>query len=104
TLVDLDKLAPDLKGVFTNLEPLVQVSKKGLPATGQVLDHTPPLLARLDPWLRNLTPIIDYLGLYRREIVAFFANDAAATQATEGSLNDPSQFITYVVTSGAVSE
>ena len=103
TLQDLDKLAPDLKGVFTNLEPLVRVSKKGLPATGQVLDNTRPLLARLDPWLRNLTPIIDYLGLYRREIVAFFANDAAATQATEGSFNDPSKFIHYLRTASPVN-
>jgi len=103
TLQGLDKLAPDLKGVFTNLEPLVRVSKKGLPATGQVLDNTRPLLARLDPWLRNLTPIIDYLGLYRREIVSFFANDAAATQATEGSFNDPSKFIHYLRTASPVN-
>jgi len=89
--------------VFTNLEPLVRVSKKGLPATGQVLDNTRPLLARLDPWLRNLTPIIDYLGLYRREIVSFFANDAAATQATEGSFNDPSKFIHYLRTASPVN-
>jgi phospholipid/cholesterol/gamma-HCH transport system substrate-binding protein len=96
TLQDLDAVAPDLKGVFTNLEPLVRVSKKGLPATGQVLDNTRPLLARLDPWLRNLTPIVDYLGLYRREIAAFLANDAAATQGTEASFNDPSKFLHYL--------
>ena len=103
TLVSLDKLAPDLKDLFVNLDPLVKVSKKGLPATGQVLDNTRPLLARLDPWLRNLTPIIDYLGLYRREIVSFFANDAAATQATEGSFNDPSKFIHYLRASSPVN-
>ena len=46
------------------------------------LNNTRPILRRLDPFLRNLTPIVDYLGLYKREIAAFFANDAAATQAT----------------------
>jgi phospholipid/cholesterol/gamma-HCH transport system substrate-binding protein len=96
TLVDLDALAPDLKGLFVDLDPLVRVSKRGLPATGEVLDNTRPLLGRLDPWLRNLTPITDYLALYRRELVAFFANFAAATQATEGSFNDPSKFIHYL--------
>jgi phospholipid/cholesterol/gamma-HCH transport system substrate-binding protein len=96
TLIDLDALAPDLKGLFVDLDPLVRVSKRGLPATGEVLDNTRPLLARLDPWLRNLTPITDYLGLYRRELVAFFANFSAATQATEGSFNDPSKFIHYL--------
>ena len=80
TLIDLDALAPDLKGLFQDLGPLVRVSKKGLPATEQVLDNTRPILRRLDPWLRNFTPIVDYLGLYKREITAFLANDAAATQ------------------------
>jgi len=81
-LVDLDELAPDLRGLFTDLDPLVRVSRRGLPATEQVLDNTRPLLRRLDPFLRNFTPIVDYLGLYRREIAALFANDAAVTQAS----------------------
>jgi len=82
TLVDLEALAPDLRGLFTDLDPLVRVARRGLPATERVLDNTRPILARLDPFLRNFTPIVDYLGLYRREIAAFFANDAAVTQAT----------------------
>ena len=81
TLVELDRLAPDLRGFFNDLGPLVRVSRRGLPATEQVLDNTRPVLARLDPFLRQLTPIVDYLGLYRREIAAFFANGAATTQA-----------------------
>ena len=81
TLIDLDRLAPDLRGFFRDLDPLVRVSRRGLPATERVLDNTRPLLARVDPFLRQLTPIVDYLGLYRREIAAFFANDSAATQA-----------------------
>jgi virulence factor Mce-like protein len=95
-LKDLDTLAPDLKGVFVNLDPLVRVSKRGLPATGEVLDNSKPLLRRLDPWLRNLTPIVDYIGLYRREVTAFVGNLAAATQGTEGAFNDPSNFLHYV--------
>jgi phospholipid/cholesterol/gamma-HCH transport system substrate-binding protein len=103
TLVDLDALAPDLKGLFEDLDPLVRVSKRGLPATGEVLDNTQPLLRRLDPWLRNLTPIIDYLGLYKGEIASFFANDAAAAQGTEGSFNDPSKFLHYLRTASPVN-
>jgi virulence factor Mce-like protein len=82
TLVDLEALAPDLRTLFRKLDPLVRVSRRGLPATEQVLDNTRPLLVRLDPFLRELTPIVDYLGLYRREIAGFFANDSAVTQAT----------------------
>ncbi len=74
-LVDAKALAPDLKGLFTDLGPLVRVSRRGLPATERVFANTRPLLARLDPFLRTLTPIVDYLGLYKREIAGFFAND-----------------------------
>jgi phospholipid/cholesterol/gamma-HCH transport system substrate-binding protein len=81
TLIDLDRLAPDLRGFFEDLDPLVRVARRGLPATERVLDNTRPILARVDPFLRQLTPIVDYLGLYRREIASFFANDSAATQA-----------------------
>jgi phospholipid/cholesterol/gamma-HCH transport system substrate-binding protein len=83
TLTQLEGLAPDLRTFFQDLNPLVRVSRRGLPATERVLDNTRPLLRRLDPFLRQFTPIIDYLGLYRREIAAFFANDAAVTEATD---------------------
>jgi len=96
TLRELDALAPDLKGVFTNLDPLVRVSRRGLPATSEVFDNTEPLLRRLDPWLRNLTPIVDYLGLYKREITAFLGNDAAATQGTEQGFTNPANFQHYL--------
>jgi phospholipid/cholesterol/gamma-HCH transport system substrate-binding protein len=103
TLVDLDALAPDLKGLFVDLDPLVRVSRRGLPATGEVLDNTRPLLRRIDPWLENLTPIFDYLGLYKREIAAFLANDAASTQGTEQGFNDPSKFLHYLRTANPVN-
>ena len=89
TLIDLDLLAPDLRGFFQDLDPLVRVSRRGLPATEEVLDNTRPLLARLDPFLRELTPIVDYLGLYRREITAFFGNDSAVTQAVGPGFASP---------------
>jgi phospholipid/cholesterol/gamma-HCH transport system substrate-binding protein len=96
TLQELDALAPDLKRVFVNLDPLVRVSRRGLPATGQVLDNTKPFLRRIDPWLRNFTPIVDWLGLYDREITAFLGNIAAATQGREQGFNDPADFLHYV--------
>jgi phospholipid/cholesterol/gamma-HCH transport system substrate-binding protein len=83
TLIDLKQLAPDLRGLFRDLDPLIKVSKPGLPALERTLDDTRPLLARLEPYLRNVQPILSYLGLYRREITAFFANDAASTQVTD---------------------
>ncbi|HEX3278300.1 MAG TPA: MlaD family protein [Thermoleophilaceae bacterium] len=83
TLIDLNDVAPDLRSVFKNIDPLVRVSRNGLPATTRVLNNTRPLLRRLDPFLRQFTPIVDYLGLYKHEIAGFFANDSAVTQATD---------------------
>ena len=82
TLIDLARVSPNLRGLFKDLGPLVKVSKKGLPALEGVLDDTKPLLARTEVFLRDVQPIVDYLGHYRKEIAAFFALDAAATQAT----------------------
>jgi virulence factor Mce-like protein len=83
TLIDLAGLAPDLKAFFRDLNPLIDVSKRGLPALERFLNETTPLLGQLDPFLRQLNPILTYLGYYKHEITAFFANDVASTQATQ---------------------
>ncbi len=80
--MSLKGLAPDLKGVMRDLDPLVDVSRRGLPALETILDDTSPLLATARALLPARSPAdFDYLGLYKREITAFFANGAAATQA-----------------------
>jgi phospholipid/cholesterol/gamma-HCH transport system substrate-binding protein len=82
TLIDLRSIAPDLRGLFADLDPLIRVSRRGLPATERFIDDTRPLLARFDPFLREVVPIVDYLGLFRRQIAAFLANVPASTQAS----------------------
>jgi virulence factor Mce-like protein len=82
TLVQLSLLAPDLKALFRNLDPLIDASKKGLPATREFLDELHPLLAEFDGPLKQLNPVLDGAALYKNEIAAFFANSSAATQAT----------------------
>jgi phospholipid/cholesterol/gamma-HCH transport system substrate-binding protein len=82
TLISAAKLAPNLKGLFKDVGPLTKVSRKGLPAVGEFLDQTRPVLAQVDPFLRDFNPVIDWLGLYKHELTAFFANSSAATEAT----------------------
>jgi phospholipid/cholesterol/gamma-HCH transport system substrate-binding protein len=82
TMTQLAQLAPDLKALFQNLNPLFDASKKGLPATESFLDELHPLLASFDAPLRQLNPALQGLGNYENELGAFFANSAAATQAT----------------------
>jgi virulence factor Mce-like protein len=83
TLISLQRLAPDLRGLFKDLGPLIRVSRTGLPALERSLDDTKPLLARLEPFLRNVQPVLSYLGLYKREIASFLSLDAASTQVTD---------------------
>ena len=82
TLSDLAALAPDLEAFFRELDPLIDASKAGFPAAERMLEDLRPLLGQVDPALRQLNPILDFLGLYKRELTAFFANTVAATQAT----------------------
>jgi phospholipid/cholesterol/gamma-HCH transport system substrate-binding protein len=89
TLVQMSKLAPDLKALFRSIDPLVAASKKGLPATTEFLDELHPLLANFDAPLKQLNPILDGAGLYKNEITAFFANSSAATQATTPVTGSP---------------
>jgi phospholipid/cholesterol/gamma-HCH transport system substrate-binding protein len=85
TLIQLEKLAPDLRALFRDIDPLVRVSRRGLPATSDFLDRLRPLLDQTDPLLRQLNPILGYAAMYKHEITAFFANDVAATQAASVS-------------------
>jgi hypothetical protein len=82
TLIAASHLAPNLRDLFREIPALVHVSKRGLPAVSTFLDQTRPVLAQVDPFLRNLNPFLDWVGLYKHEAAAFFALDTAATQAT----------------------
>jgi phospholipid/cholesterol/gamma-HCH transport system substrate-binding protein len=84
TLRDLGALSPDLKAFFKELGPLIDASVKGFPAAERVLRDARPLIGQLDPAMRQLTPILQFLGLYKPELTAFFANSVAATQAVSG--------------------
>ena len=85
TLIDLSALAPDLKKLFVELGPLIDASKAGFPAAQQVLEDARPLLAQVDPAAQQLVPLLEFVGLYKGELNAFFANTVAATQARSTS-------------------
>jgi phospholipid/cholesterol/gamma-HCH transport system substrate-binding protein len=95
TLIQLRSLAPDLKGLFRDLDPLITASRRGLPAVRRILDDTVPLLRQVDPFLRNVNPILDWVGLYKHEIASFFSLDAASTQAAQNSAgsNQPVHYL-----------
>jgi phospholipid/cholesterol/gamma-HCH transport system substrate-binding protein len=88
TLRDVGTLAPDLKRLFVNLDPLLDQSRISLPATRQVLEGLRPLSASVGPWLSELNPILDWLGQHSATISDIFANLGAATSAKTAS-GDP---------------
>jgi len=93
TLTDLAALAPDLKGFFRELNPLIDASRAGFPAAERVLRDLRPLLAQVDPALRQVNPVLEALGFYKRELNTFFANTVAATQATTVSPRGPLHYL-----------
>lgn len=82
TLISLSKLAPESKAFFEGLGPVIKHAPSGFSALRKIFrDEFPPLLRALDPFLRNLNPILVGLKLYKHETTAVFANLAAATNA-----------------------
>jgi phospholipid/cholesterol/gamma-HCH transport system substrate-binding protein len=82
TLVALSKFAPQAKGLFEGLRPVIARAPSGFPALRKLFrDQFPPLLRAVDPFLRNLTPVLTGLDLYKHELTATMANVAAMSQA-----------------------
>jgi ABC-type transporter Mla subunit MlaD len=80
TLVAFSNLAPQAKGFFEGLETVIDRAPSGFPALRKFLRGDFPVLLRaLDPFLRNLNPILTGLGLYKKEVGGLLGNVAAAT-------------------------
>ncbi len=82
TLRDARALAPDLEDFFTNLDPLITASKRGLPATREFVDGLSPVLAQVQPFLEQLNPILQWLEYHQRTTADFIANGAGALSDT----------------------
>jgi virulence factor Mce-like protein len=82
TLISFAKLAPEAKGFFEGLAPVIARASTGFPAFRKLFrDDFPPLLRALDPFLRNLNPILTGLNLYKHEVTSLFGNLAATFRA-----------------------
>jgi phospholipid/cholesterol/gamma-HCH transport system substrate-binding protein len=78
TLISLSKLAPESKAFFEGLGPVIKRAPTGFAALRKIFaDEFPPLLRAIDPFARNLNPILVGLKLYRPEVASFFGNLAA---------------------------
>jgi len=88
TLDALGDAGPELRRLFVNLDPLITISKRSLPATTQVLDGVRPVLNELGPWLGELNPILAWVAEHQYTLTDMFANLGVATAAKTTSLVD----------------
>jgi ABC-type transporter Mla subunit MlaD len=82
TLIAFSKFAPEAKGFFEGLEPVIDRAPTGFPAVRKLFrDEFPPLLRAVDPFLRNLNPVLSGIDLYKHELTASMANVASISNA-----------------------
>jgi len=85
TLRDVRALSPDLRRFFRDLDPLIKVSRTGLPAGSEVIRGLKPTLAELTPFLQQINPILQYFEASQFQVSDFITNGAAALADTEPS-------------------
>lgn len=79
TLIAISNLAPEAKGLFEGLIPVIERAPSGFQSARVLFrDEFPPLLRAVEPFARNLNPILSGLKLYRNEVTSLFANVAAS--------------------------
>jgi phospholipid/cholesterol/gamma-HCH transport system substrate-binding protein len=86
-LESLSADAPALRAVVEATPRLARASGRGLPALDRTLREAPPLLARLDPFLRSFNPALRYLAAGRSDLTGLVANLAAASQTATSTPN-----------------
>jgi phospholipid/cholesterol/gamma-HCH transport system substrate-binding protein len=89
----LQRIAPDLHGLFERLGPTIDASERGVPAIERVLREVAPLLGDTDPFLRNLNPMLRHINLNRRELTSLLANVTATTNARDFNLEADGKLI-----------
>jgi phospholipid/cholesterol/gamma-HCH transport system substrate-binding protein len=85
TLADVKELSPDLERFFEDLDPLIVASRRGMPATREVLDGAEPLLAAAGPFLGQLNPMFQFLEASQFQVSDFLTYGAAALADTTES-------------------
>jgi ABC-type transporter Mla subunit MlaD len=82
-LRDTSVLAPRARGLLADVDQLAGAARAGLPAATTVVDATRPVFQILDPALRQLVPVVQYLNLFKQDLITSFANLSATTQAAQ---------------------
>ena len=99
TLISTANFAPHLRTFLRGLDPVIDAAPDGLPSLRQFLrEDAPPLLGAIEPFTRDLDPLLQNVSLYRREIAAFLGNGAATTNAEGGGSETNIRLVRYLRT------
>ena len=82
TLRNVGRLAPDLRALFRNLDPLIDESKRNLPAAARVLRGAEPLFEALHLYLPELNPILSFANWQQAQLADFFMVGGGTLSAT----------------------
>jgi ABC-type transporter Mla subunit MlaD len=104
TLIKFGELAPEAESLFESLPAVEKEAPTGFPALRKLFrDQFPPLLRAVDPFIRNLNPLLTGLDLYKKEVTSFFANLAVATNAELTETNAAGQKIHFLRAMGPIN-
>jgi phospholipid/cholesterol/gamma-HCH transport system substrate-binding protein len=104
TLIKFGELAPEAQKLFEALPAVEREAPTGFPAFRKLFrDDFPPLLRAVDPFVRNLNPLVTGLGLYKKEVTAFFGNLAVATNGELTETNAAGQKIHFLRAMGPLN-
>ena len=104
TLIAFANLAPEAKGFFEGLSKVIELAPTGFPAVRRLFrDDFPPLLRAVDPFLRNLNPILVGLNLYKNEVTSFVANLAATFAGVLPVENSRGEKLNYLRTMSPIT-
>src|SRR5207342_209650 len=104
TVSRLKSFAVDADPVMRQLVPVAEQLSPTLVALAKLFrDQFPPLLRAVDPFLRNLNPIVAGLGLYKHELTATMANVSSMTNAKLVNENANGEHAHYIRAMGPLS-
>jgi virulence factor Mce-like protein len=94
----LERGAPQIDALLRDLEAYVPQAQKALPPAAKLVNALTPFMDRLEPAARQVTPIISYIGQYRKELVGAMANVGATMNGkSPGVTGKPTRYIRTII-------
>ncbi len=84
---DLGDLAPDLEGLFRDLDPVIRASRTGLPDLERFLEAGEPVFEAAHAFFPELNPILSLLSFEQSRVAGFISNGGSNLAGNFGSGN-----------------